>query len=81
MEKLENKNKPKVLAGIVVSDKMEKTVVVRVDRLVQHPKYGKRLTRSKRYLAHDETKRYKVGDRVKIEETRPYSRRKSFKVL
>lgn len=71
----------KKLKGIVVSDKMEKTVVVNVDRYVKHPKYGKFFTISKRYKAHDETNTYKVGDVVIIEESRPISKDKSFVVL
>ena len=81
MENKERKTHPKVLTGTVVSDRMQKTVVVKVDRLVKHPKYGKRFIRSKHYLAHDEVGQSKTGDRVRIEETRPYSRRKTFKVL
>ncbi|MBI2097911.1 MAG: 30S ribosomal protein S17 [Candidatus Vogelbacteria bacterium] len=74
------KTKPKILAGIVVSDRLPKTVVVEIRRLVKHPKYGKYIRRSKRYLAHDEIG-HKVGDRVKIKETRPMSRRKHFAVI
>ncbi|MBI2100777.1 MAG: 30S ribosomal protein S17 [Candidatus Vogelbacteria bacterium] len=74
------KTKPKILAGLVVSDRMAKTVVVRVDRLVRHRTYGKYLRRSKRYLVHDEVG-HKVGDRVKIQETRPISRRKHFEII
>ncbi|MBI2100243.1 MAG: 30S ribosomal protein S17 [Candidatus Vogelbacteria bacterium] len=71
-------NKPgKILSGVVVSDKMQKTVVVEVKRFVKHPKYGKYLSRSKKYLAHDE-KGHKVGDKVEIQETRPMSKHKSF---
>lgn len=71
----------KVFKGTVVSDKMQKTVIVKVDRFVKHPKYGKYLKRSKRYKAHDEENTYKVGDRVKFEETHPISKEKSFKVV
>ncbi len=56
----------RVLQGTVVSDKADKTVVVRVDRRVMHPLYKKYINRSKRYAAHDETNRYKVGDLVRI---------------
>jgi len=73
------KTNPKILTGIVVSDRLNKTVVVEVERLIKHPKYGKYIRRSKRYLAHDNGS-HKVGDRVKIEETRPYSLHKHFKV-
>ncbi len=63
----------KTREGIVVSDKMEKTVVVRVERLVQHPKYKKYLRRQSRVKAHDKDNRCVVGDRVLIVETRPLS--------
>ncbi len=69
------------IKGIVVSDKMDKTVVVSVDRYVKHPKYGKYYTITKRYKAHDETNAYKVGDQVIIEESKPFSKDKSFIVL
>ncbi|GMQ95451.1 MAG: hypothetical protein BMS9Abin13_565 [Patescibacteria group bacterium] len=71
----------KVLRGVVVSDKMDKTVVVSADRFVKHPKYGKYIRRTKRYKAHDEKNEYKVGDKVRIEETRPISKDKTFKVV
>jgi small subunit ribosomal protein S17 len=70
----------KTFIGQVVSDKMEKTVVVKVDVLWQHPLYKKRVKRSKKYLAHDE-KGVKVGQKVKIGETRPMSKRKRWKIL
>ena len=62
--------------GRVVSDKMDKTVVVSVDSVRRHPLYHKRITRSKKFLAHDESNACKPGDLVRIEETRPISRRK-----
>ncbi|MBL8127466.1 MAG: 30S ribosomal protein S17 [Thermomicrobiales bacterium] len=62
--------------GRVVSDKMDKTVVVSVDSVRRHPLYHKRITRSKKFLAHDESNACKPGDLVRIEETRPMSRRK-----
>lgn len=71
----------KTLEGVVVSDKMNKTVVVEVNRYVKHPKYGKFMTKTKRYKAHDEEGVYKTGDKVKIEETRPISKDKTFKVI
>lgn len=70
----------KKFKGVVVSDKMDKTVVVRVNRFVKHPKYGKFLQTSKRYKAHDEANEYKTGDKVIIEGTRPISKDKTFKV-
>lgn len=69
------------LIGTVVSDKMEKTVVVRVERWKKHPKYLRRVRVHKRYKAHDEKREYKVGDRVIIEETRPISKEKRWKVV
>lgn len=71
----------KVLKGVVVSDKMQKTVVVEVNRFVKHLKYGKFMKQSKKYKAHDEENVYKVGDNVSIEETAPISKDKSFKVI
>lgn len=70
----------KILEGTVVSDKMEKTVVVAVKRFVKHPKYGKYMTRTKKYKAHNEVGA-KMGDKVRIQETRPISKDKHFKVI
>jgi len=70
----------KILKGVVVSDKMDKTVVVSVTRFVKHPLYGKFYKVSKKYKAHDENNKYKVGDQVEILETRPISKDKKFKV-
>lgn len=66
--------------GVVVSDRMDKTVVVSVERLVQHPKYKKRVKKRTRVKAHDEQNACKVGDRVLIVETRPLSREKRWRV-
>lgn len=71
----------RVLQGTVVSDKAEKTVVVRVERRVQHPMYKKFIRHSKRYMAHDENNQFKVGDFVRIEECRPLSARKRWQVV
>ena len=71
----------KVLTGVVVSDKMDKTVSVLVERQFPHPLYGKVVRRSKKYLAHDEENAYKVGDVVEIIESRPISRRKRWRVV
>ncbi|HBT39627.1 MAG: 30S ribosomal protein S17 [Thermotoga sp. 50_1627] len=71
----------KRLTGTVVSDKMDKTVVVRVTRWLEHPVYKKRIRRSKKYHAHDEHNECKVGDVVVIEETRPLSRTKRWRVV
>lgn len=70
----------KQFIGTVVSDKMDKTVVVMVETLVKHPLYGKYVKRRKKYMAHDENNECKVGDKVLIEETRPLSRRKRWRV-
>ena len=68
-------------SGIVVSDKMDKTVVVQVERVVAHSLYGKSLRRRRRYKAHDETNVCRLGDRVMIEETRPLSKQKHWRVV
>lgn len=69
------------LKGIVVSDRMQKTCVVAVMRLKKHPKYNKYYKVTKKYKAHDEENEYKTGDSVVIEETRPMSREKRWKVV
>ena len=69
------------LSGIVVSDKMNKTVVVSVSRFVKHPKYGKFYKVNKKYKAHDEQNKYKTGDKVEIIETRPVSKDKRFRIV
>lgn len=74
-------NRRKVRQGTVVSDAMDKTVVVSVERRVQHPLYGKRVNRWKKYHAHDESNEYRTGDVVVIEETRPLSKTKRWRVL
>jgi len=71
----------KTLRGIVVGDKMDKTVMVQVERMVQDPTYKKYIRRRKKFMAHDEKDECHVGDRVEIVETRPTSQNKSFKVL
>lgn len=71
----------KKLKGEVVSDKMQKTVVVRVERVKEHPKYKKRYKVHKNYKAHDERGEYKVGDMVEIEETKPISKDKTWIVV
>jgi small subunit ribosomal protein S17 len=67
--------------GLVVSDKMQKTVVVAVERRVPHPVYGKMITRTKKFKAHDEENSAKIGDRVRITETRPLSKDKRWRVV
>ena len=71
----------KVLRGVVVSDKMKDTVVVRVDRYVKHPKYEKYQQLSKKYKAHDAGNTKKVGETVTIKSTRPISKDKHFKII
>ena len=71
----------RVLTGTVVSDKTDKTVVVRVERRVKHPLYGKIIKRSKKYHAHDEGNEYKEGETVRIEECAPISKLKTWTVI
>lgn len=71
----------KVRQGRVVSDAMDKTVVVSVERQFAHPLYGKRVTRRKKYQAHDERNEFRTGDLVVIEESRPVSKRKRWRVV
>jgi small subunit ribosomal protein S17 len=71
----------RILQGTVVSDKGEKTVVVKVERRVKHPLVDKIIRRSKRYHAHDESNQVKVGEIVRIEECRPVSKLKSWRVV
>ncbi len=70
----------KVRNGIIISNKMQKTVVVRVDRSVRHPLYGRTVTRSRHFKAHDEHNECGIGDRVEIRETRPLSKEKRWRV-
>lgn len=76
-----DRNKRKVKKGIVVSNKMQKTLVVRVQRTLLHPRYGKVITLNKKYYAHYEGTDYKVGDEVSIMETRPMSKLKRWRVV
>ena len=71
----------RILVGTVVSDKTNKTVVVKVERKVKHPLYGKIIRRSKKYHAHDEDKSFTAGETVRIEETRPISKLKTWTVI
>ena len=77
----EKRNARKVRTGQVVSDKMQKTVVVAIERRVPHPVYGKMVTRTKRVKAHDEENSAKAGDTVRIMETRPLSKDKRWRVV
>ena len=71
----------KILKGKVISDKSEKTIVVLVERKYQHPFLKKIIKKRKKYHAHDEKNMFKIGDTVQIEESKPYSKNKRFKVL
>jgi len=75
------RNLRKTRVGVVTSDKMDKTVVVAVETLVQHPLYKKRIRRTKKFKAHDEQNQCKVGDKVRIMETRPLSKDKRWRVV
>lgn len=74
-------NKRKKFVGTVISDKMQKTIIVKITRLAKHPKYGKIIKRYNKFKAHDEKGIAKTGDTVRIEETRPISKDKRFRVL
>lgn len=76
----DSKQQRKVRTGVVISNKMDKTVVVEVSRTVVHPVYKKFVRRRKRFMAHDEENRCRVGDEVMIVETRPLSRHKNWRV-
>ncbi len=81
MEESKKQKSKKGVAGIVVSDKMQKTIVVAVTRFVKHPKYKKYVKLTKKYKVHDEAGTYKTGDRVEIVETRPISKDKHHTVV
>lgn len=76
-----NRTRRKERIGSVVSDKMEKTVVVQVERRMQHPRFKKVVTRYKKFYAHDEKREARLGDRVRIQETRPLSKLKSWRLV
>ena len=76
----EERTRRKVRVGVVVSDKMDKTVLVRIDRRVRHPLYKKTVARSNKLAAHDETNDANVGDKVRVMETRPLSKTKRWRV-
>ncbi len=80
-KKIKEVNSARRFVGEVVSDKMAKTIVVKVESVKIHPKYQKRYTVSKKYKVHDETNQYKVGDKVSFVECRPLSRDKRWRVL
>lgn len=81
MQNETDRNSRKVRTGTVLSDKMEKTVVVGVKRRVPHPLYGKQVARTKKYYAHDEDGQASVGDLVRIVETRPLSKQKRWRLV
>ena len=74
-------SKKKEIVGIVVSDKNDKTITVREETYQKHPLYGKRVKVSKKYTAHDEANKAKVGDKVRIAETRPLSKMKRYELV
>ncbi|MFZ1686995.1 MAG: 30S ribosomal protein S17 [Flavobacteriales bacterium] len=76
-----DRNLRKERVGIVISDKMTKSITVMVERRVMHPKYGKFVKRSSKFMAHDENRDAKVGDTVKIAETRPMSKLKCWRLV
>ena len=81
MENESGRGNRKVRTGTVLSDKMEKTVIVGVERRVAHPLYGKQVTRTKKYYAHDEEGQARQGDVVRIVETRPLSKTKRWRLV
>jgi len=78
---IDKKTQPRRLKGVVVSDKMQKTIVVAVSRLKEHPKYKQRFKVTTKYKAHDENNEYKAGEKVIIEECRPISKDKKWRVI
>ncbi len=80
-QRVVDRSRRRVVAGVVVSDKMDKTIKVRVERFVQHPAFGKTLRKHYVCYAHDEKKEAKRGDRVELAETRPISRLKHWRLL
>lgn len=78
---MEERARRKVKIGYVVSDKMDKTIVVKIEDFVRHPLYGKRVKRTKKFKAHDELNTCGIGDKVKIMETRPLSRDKRWRLV
>ncbi|MBQ3735224.1 MAG: 30S ribosomal protein S17 [Bacteroidales bacterium] len=75
------RNNRKVREGIVVSDKMDKSIVIKVERKMKHPIYGKFLKRTTKFMAHDEKNECRIGDRVRIMETRPLSKNKCWRLI
>ena len=77
----DERNRRKVKVGTVVSDKMDKTVVVAIEDFVRHPLYGKAVKRTKKVKAHDEMNECRIGDRIRIMETRPISKQKRWRLV
>ncbi len=75
------RNARKEKIGIVVSNKMQQSIVVAVERRIQHPKYGKFMKKTSKFMAHDEKNECQIGDKVKIMETRPLSKRKNWRLV
>lgn len=80
-DKMEERNLRKTRTGLVTSNKMDKTITVSVERRLQHPIYGKYVKKSKKFVAHDEANDCNIGDRVRIMETRPLSKRKRWRLV
>ena len=78
---MESRNLRKEKIGLVTSNKMDKSIVVAVERKVKHPKYGKFLNKTTKFVAHDETNSCSIGDTVKIMETRPISKNKCWRLV
>lgn len=78
---MQQRGTKKILSGMVISDAPEKTVIVNVERKIQHPRYKKMVRKSKKFMAHDENNSCGVGDTVRIIESRPLSARKRWRVL
>ena len=78
---METRNLRKEKIGLVVSNKMEKSIIVEVERKIMHPKYGKFVKKSSRFVAHDEKNECSEGDKVKIAETRPLSKNKCWRLV
>lgn len=78
---MSERNQRKSRTGKVVSDKMDKTVVVAVETMIKHPLYGRTIRRTKKFKAHDEENTCRIGDKVKITETRPLSKEKRWRVV
>jgi small subunit ribosomal protein S17 len=78
---MEHRNLRKEKIGLVVSNKMTKSIVVSVERKVKHPKYGKFVKKTSKFMAHDEKNECSIGDKVRIEETRPMSKDKCWRLV